>query len=583
MAILGRVTLNDGGFRPPYESLNDHIQLPQFLPRTKWPSEHTATELQSARIVTPIPIPHGNGSDAVTSEQLRQELYDGYAGTYRHLPPMPPFDNNDRVYFDMPWHVHLAIVHNLFHRTIKSSQSSGLTTQEMSALVRIVSYGMFNSMALFEPYHVRGLPVKTPPRTRPNTFEEMWNERFDMPTKLGRFSDGKEIRGTEDCKVKLWTRRYVVVPVLYGAAASQWGMTVFDRAEGHLYIFDCGDAEFRDERVKSCVHFWIEFWNALGMANTFYYFVRDTTPQPDVRESGYLSIIWLMNTLRNQVGHVMSTEDESVHRIDVDVCEPDIQMPFKSGLYLRDWVPDGCGTTRAAIMGVRRIVRIMLCNELGLKNHPIMTKQYVNPADASDPFPSAWTILSVLTREIVHNNGWLRSSRFWTALGGPQFALPMRTAIKPYNRHHPRRIRPALDEEDHFVEVREHNLSGRGWDAPSWPQGIVYTPTNPITRPLPMVQLRATGLTTTQSDGASSSFRLDLVNTLARQGYEDLEDSVDISLDPRRDAGLQDHQAAEEDGVLHYTMSIRVGEDEPVRAHFALSVGGAQAGERAAT
>ncbi|KAG5935766.1 hypothetical protein E4U53_000360 [Claviceps sorghi] len=570
MAILGRVTLNDGGFHPPYEPLNDHIQLPQFLPRTKWPSEYTATVLQSARIVTPI-----HDVDVATSERLRQELYDGVEGTYRHLEPMPPFDNNDRVYFDMPWHVHLATVHNLFHRTIKSSSRSGLTACEMSALLRIVSYGMFNSMAFFEPYHVRGLPVDAPPRTRPNTFEETWNERFDMPTKLGRFSNGREIRGTEDCKVKLWTRRYVVVPVMYGTAASQWGMTVFDRSEGHLYIFDCGEAEFKDERVKSCVHFWIEFWNALGMANTFYYFVQDTTQQPHVGESGYLSVIWLMDTLRNQVGHVMSTQDEGVCRTDVDVCEPDIRMPFQSSLYLRDWVPDGCGTARAAIMGVRRIIRVMLCNELGLKNHPVMTKQYVNTADASEPFPSAWTILSLLTREIVHNNGWLRSSRFWTARGGPQFALPMRTGIKPYDRHQPRRIRPALDEEDHLVEVKEQNLSSRGWDAPSWPEGIIYTPTNPITRPLPRVQLRATGLTTTQSDGASSSFRLDLVNTLARQGYEDLEDSVDISLDPS--CGVT-HQGPDNEGSLHYTLSVRVGEDAPVCAHFALSVGGSQAG-----
>ncbi|KAG6009460.1 hypothetical protein E4U21_002375 [Claviceps maximensis] len=577
MAILGRVTLNDGDFFPPYESLIDHIQLPQFLPRTEWPGDHSATQLLSARIVTPI---HRDG-DAAMIEQLRHELYDGSTGTYRALRPMQPFDNNDRVYFDMPWHVHLATAHNLFHRTMNSSRGSGLAVSEMSALLRIVSYGMYKSMTMFEPYHVWGLPVITPPRTRPGAFEETWNETFDMPTKLGRFWDGKEIRGTEECKVKLWTRRYVVVPVLYGRARSQWGMTVFDRSEGHLYIFDCGGPEFKEERVKSCVHFWIEFWNALGMTNTFYYFVRDTTQQPDVRDSGYLSIIWLMNTLRNQVGHVMSTEDEGVRRNDIDVCEPDIKVPFRSSLYLRDWVPDGCGTLRSAMMSVRRIIRIMLCNELGLKNHAVMKKQYVNAADATDPFPSAWTIISVLSREIVHNNGWLRSSRFWTAHGGPQFALPIRTSITLYDRHHPRRIRPALDEEDHFVEIRAEHLSGRGSDAPRWPQGITYTPTNPITRPVPIVQLRATGLTTTQSDGALSSFRLDLANTLARQGYERLEDSVDISisLDPRRAAANQG--ADDDDGVMHYTMSIRVGEDEPVCAHFSLSVGGAQAGEGA--
>ncbi|KAG6038344.1 hypothetical protein E4U41_004293 [Claviceps citrina] len=572
MAILGRVTLNDGGFHPPYESLNDHIQLPQFLPRTKWPSDRDATELQSARISTPL-----HHADAATSDRLHRELCDRTIGVYRHLEPMPPFDNKDRVYFETPWHVHLATVHNLFHRTFKSPPTFGLAVPEMGSLLRIVSYGMCNSMTFFQPYHVRGLPVNCPPRTRPNTFEETWNETFDMPTKLGRFSDGREIRGTEYCKVQLWTRRYIVVPILYGTT-NQWGMTVFDRSAGQLYIFDCGEADFRDERVKACLHFWIEFWNALGMANTFYYFVQDTTQQPNVGDSGFLCVIWLINTLRNQVGHVMSTQEEGVLRNDLDVCEPDIKMSFQSSLYLRDWVPDGCGTPRAAIMAVRRIMRIMLCNELGLKNHEVMTKQYVNPANASDPYPSAWEILSVLTQEIVHNNGWLRSSRFWTAHGGPQFALPMRTGITLYDRHRPRRIRPELDEEDHLVEVKGQNLSTRRFDSPNWPQGIIYTPTNPITRPLPMVQLRATRLTT-QSDGASPSFRLDLANTLARQGYEDLHDSIDISLHPRRAVSPQ----GTVDGALHYTMSVRVGEDEPVCARFVLPIQGGQANEASAS
>lgn len=560
MAILGRVTLNDGGFHPSYEPINDHIQLPQFLPRRKWPSEYAATQLQSARIAAPV-----NGMDAAASERLHRELCDRSEGVYRNLEPMPPFDNNNRAYFGTPWHIHLATVHTLFHRTLKSSQN-GLSVPEMGSLLRIISYGMHNSMTFFEPYQVRGVPVNCPPRTRPNTFEEQWNDRFDMPTKLGRFSDGRDIRGTEQCKVKLWTRRYVVVPVLYGTT-SQWGMTIFDRSAGHLYIFDCGDGDFKGERVKSCVHFWMEFWNALGMANTFHYFVQDVTQQPDVKDSGYLSVMWLMNTLRNQVGHVMSTQDEGVDRNDVDVCEPDIRMPFQSGLHLRDWVPDGCGTLRAAIMGVRRIMRVMLCNELGLKTHQVMRKQYVNAAGAENPYPSAWSILSLLTQEIAQNNGWLRSSKFWTGLGGPQFALPMRTAVKPYDRHQPRRIRPELDEEAHYVEVNEQNLANRGFDSPSWPQGMIYTSDNPITRPLPMVQLRAVALTAQphRPFTSSRSFKLDLVNMLARQGYEDVGHQLEISIH-RREAPPE----AADDADLHYIMCVRAGGDEPASAGFVI-------------
>ncbi|KAG5974550.1 hypothetical protein E4U55_008162 [Claviceps digitariae] len=172
-------------------------------------------------------------------------------------------------------------MHNLFQRTIKFSQSRGLAVSEMGALLRTVSYGMFNSMA-----------------------------------------------------------------------------------SNHIMI-------------------------------------GDTTPQPDVRESGYLGIVSPMDSLRNQIRHVVSTEDEEVHGNDIDVCEPDIEMPFRSSSYLRDWVPDGCHTARAAIMAITRIIRIMLCNELGLKNHTVMAMEYANAADAANPFPSAWAILPVLTREIA--------------------------------------------------------------------------------------------------------------------------------------------------------------------------------------
>ncbi|KAK2606350.1 hypothetical protein QQS21_003281 [Conoideocrella luteorostrata] len=515
MNILGVVTLYPGKFHDVNEAVKDHVQLPQFLPRTVWPSAYAAEESQESR----KPPAHRLNTDidwrsSDEREALRRRMFDPITGPYRHLRPMQPFDRETEKYRGASWFAHVVIVRILLNRTMQSSQNN-LNTAEMGALVRIVSYGMHESMGFFEPYQFRGVSTEPAQRERSVSFEEAWNESFGMPTKLGQFVNGEDLRGSELCKLEIWGRRFVVVPVMYGH--HQWGMTIFDRLRGELYIFDCGDAEFRGERIKSCVHFWIEFWNALGMAHTFRYFVPGVTHQPDIRDSGYLCIIWLMDMLRNQVGHVMNTLDDGVERADFDVCRRSRQEPFESGLYMRDWIPDGCGTPRTAIMGVRRIIRIMLCNELGLKTHEVMTKEYLI---GSDRLPSAWTLISQVVEELrqPHNEFKLiDASSFWTGQGGPHFALPIRVPVLPYDPTQSRRNRRRRNDVTHALETRTEELfPDPGLQSPSWPDGTVYTPTHPIT------ELRATAWD--RQPGTKATCHLKL------QGDVGPDDTIKISL-----------------------------------------------------
>lgn len=525
MPTLGQVTLNDGSFHAPYESLNDHEQMPQFLPRTQWPLEENSLASAKAKINTDI-----DWNDDQQVSQLHASISNpgSQPGAYQHLRPMQPFDNLHLEYGDVSWYTHVAILHTFLHRTLAASRH--VSVAEMRAMLRVVSYGIHKSTTFFQPWQVVGVPKIVPERLAPDKFEEAWNPCFDMATKIGRFVDGHDIRGTNYCKIRVWSRRFVVVPVIHGRY--QWSMTIFDRFQRQLYIFDCGNAEYKRERVSACVHFWIEFWNALGMAYTFSYFVPDVMKQPAVEESGLLCIVWLMNSLRNGVGKQMSAQDPGAVRLDIDVCEPTQRLPMVSSLYLRDWAPDGCRALSRALMAVRRILRVMVCNELGLRTHQVMTKEYANPA--GDPFPSAWSRLSVIIlalrdhdREITS----IPSSGFWTGNGGPCFALPMATEVAPYNVHQERRHHPPSDETMSPIETRPYFLYKPYLQSLEWPAGMVYTPEHPIRRPLPAIHLAANDLRLWANLEQGKHFKINLVNELARRGYEDLEQSMDIIID----------------------------------------------------
>ncbi|GAO20126.1 hypothetical protein UVI_02051880 [Ustilaginoidea virens] len=556
MSIVGVVTLDDGVFANPTEILHDHLQVPQFLPRTAWPTADAAREMQSAKL-DPFNLP----LDAASSKALFEKVLT----MYRHLAPMPPFINNGLSYSGIPWFLHVAILHRLFNGTFGTHR--GLSVMEVQCLLAIVSYGTHESVAFIKPYRVKGLPDASMPRTKPNTFEEVWNPTYDMPTKLGGFHDGNEIRGSEECKRLVWGRRFIVVPIIYGVN-DQWGMTVFDRFSGDLYIFDCADDELKTQRIDSCIHFWIEFWNALGMAKTFRYFVGRVNRQPSVEDSSLLCVIWLMDLLRNQVGRRISSLDEGAIRQDKDVCEPDVRRPLQSSLHLRDWVPLGCQAGRTSLMGVRRIIRILICNELGWRHHDIMNRRYATWQGAT--MPSPWDLLSPVVEQLGRHGNQVDASIFWTGLGGPQFALAMKTAVPPYSSDQNRRHYHIPGHERHLIETDHRTLSStRPW-TPPWTQNIVYTPSRPITRPLPAVHLRVSNLVplTETNTARTRNFTVRLTNTLAREGYEDLNQPLVITFDR-----IQFRQDRRDGFHLRFALSVSVAGGEPVETEVIIPVG----------
>ena len=310
--ILGYVVLgNIGTFKDHEEQLEDHGQLPQFLPRMSWPREEDAksNEKSSGRM------------DLSCSSRYRP---------YRTLKPMPPFEGN-LEYDTCPWSSHLAVVHEIFHRGLY--RVSGIETEEMLALLRIASYGMYNSMTFFDPWVIKAVdPSETGFREHIGTDSDMWHRTYEMLRRFSKF--GTDMHDITNCQEKIRARRWVVVPILYGT--SQWCMTIFDRSQGQLYIFDCGKEQARDERIRACNVLWYRFLTTFRLiARTFSYFVPPVSEQPSDKDSGLLCIIWLMNTLRDQVGPVMTSEDAGVETQNYIIRDAhSVPILLKSSLHL---------------------------------------------------------------------------------------------------------------------------------------------------------------------------------------------------------------------------------------------------------
>lgn len=517
-AQLGFVILGGRGFLTGiHETTFDHGQLPQFLPRTQWPDDHVAKSLGQHT------APLGTDIDWTARSEV-EGLRGRVTALYSTLVPMPSFASGH--YDETPWLAHVAFMHDILHRSI--SNQLPLSKLEMFALLRTVSYGMFKSMAWLYPWHMPG-PCGD------GKLAEEWRDEFGMHIKVGEFQEP----GSDEqyYQRRMYGRRWVVVPVLCGE--EQWIMTIFDRCQGHLYIFDCGDGPSRSERIEACVHLWARFWNWLHLPWDFQYFVPGVTKQTNARDSGLISIVWLMSVLHDQVGETMSADDATAQRADVVMGDANLGVEMEPGdLCLGDWLPDGCKLAYGGLMAVRRIVMAMISNELGLMRHEVLTKVFRNSNGRLPAVvPSALTLLRNTATQLAAHDSTLATELFWTAQGGPQFALAQQTVAGPYQHDAPRRHRPHTQQRRFRVETNPAALSRRPAQAVRWPAGVPFTAEDPVKR--------AHGVDTQLGLDAASSLHFDmtLASREAPQLYQDLRRSQLVELGdvhvPRRSNGAQ--------------------------------------------
>ncbi|KAF4589896.1 hypothetical protein GQ602_003785 [Ophiocordyceps camponoti-floridani] len=504
-ARAGHVILRSAGdFTGPCEDVTDHGQLPQFLPRTEWPDDHLARVLltRSASLESAV--------DFQDATQI-SELVDRARPIYSQLVPMPPYQSIAYELHDgVPWLAHAAVLHDLLYRTITSHKP--LSKDEMFALLRVVSYGMFQSMAWLYPWHIdvdsSGRPAHE------------WRDDFNMPMSAGQFN--LPYKDHEYYMRRLFGRRWVVAPIRYGEA--QWNMTIFDRSRGLLYIMDCGEASARPERIEACVHLWVRFWNWLQLPYDFRYLVPAVTAYCGVRDSGLVAVGWLMSVLRDQVGDV--TADKPPIRADLVLTsrEPDAELQG-GDLHVGDWLPDGCRLPSGGLLAVRRIIKVMICNELGLAYHEVLTKKFRNHRGRQpEVLPSALMLLRHTVKKLGQRDGLLRPRRFWTAKGGPQFALAQRMMAGDYDDGARRRHRRRPDEQRCRVETRGEALTTRDRQLLRWPAGVPYTAEHPLHRPAHGILLETAELEAREDldDGQTRHFEVTLANRAAEAAFQRL-------------------------------------------------------------
>ncbi|QLI68542.1 uncharacterized protein G6M90_00g032780 [Metarhizium brunneum] len=455
---LGKAKLKERNFVLPNEKVQDHGQLPQFMPRTWWPSERDAEESQ-ARPALNLAI------DWLDPAAVHL-LHDDATKTYPRLEPMPPY--KDDVYDGCQWKTQLAIAHNLFHKTLQNGNH--VSAMEMTVLVRIVTYGMFDSTTFFAPFVVDGagdvLKSHLDPNQAGKPRELRRHTRAGEPPK-----DSFNQRDLDWSRTRMRARRWVVVPVLH--ECRQWNMTIFDREQGQLYIFDCGDDEARLQRFKSAIRVWVLLLDILGQRHSFLFFVPRVTRQGEM-ESGPVCVAWLMEALRNQVGGQMTSRDDKV--VMAEISDGNLSLCRQSGaqdgdhytssLHLRDWVPkvpegERSLKPKAQLIAVRRIIRVMVANELGLRNHPVMKQRYNKVGGRGDDRPSsAITLLKEAARYALNTGDVMEEEKYFTGQGGQQFALPTGRLVLPYDAEAPRRHKMPRTSATPAIDMAKDGLRG---------------------------------------------------------------------------------------------------------------------------
>lgn len=428
--IRGRVFLQKKEpFAYPGETLHDHGQLAQFHPRTD-----PATE----------PPPPANNYYNVGYRDVSD--LSSVAEDYASLSPMPAFRTSHEpgMYNGISWEFHVAQCHNMYYHDLEKEE--GLIDSQAQSLLAMMSHGMGRSMTWLPTFYI-------PAHGYGSAYMTCSSEEFDGMVMGDGFFDYLCDRhiGTGlnfDYRERIWGKRWLVVPISFPPPPEhEYGhsvMSIFDRECGHLYLQDTAYGScplHRDERIQSAVHVWARFWNHMGLAHHFQYFVPTGTPQPYNFECGWLGVLWAMKNLRDQVGKQMRAEGPDVdpnlvwlRDVPIGNYEPENYPYENSSLYLCDWKPEHWSNHKKGVEHMRQVIYAMLANELGITETMKITG--VEMAHRIDRITA-----------LMRVPGGIPFEDFWTRYGGPQFVIPRswtkhRQPPKPYDpnatrRHHP--------------------------------------------------------------------------------------------------------------------------------------------------
>lgn len=488
----------------------EYNQQAQFLPRQDWPRNPDVGAELRPEGTYPFPAEWWHyHHDAI--DPLREDIYNSVIEHYGDLDPMPTFveadgwdpANDDHVYTTtrdgvdgVVWTHHVAVVHGILNDAIPTQRM--LTEIEMSSLIAIMTYGMGDAVTWLpgawvlngahpandNPYIQQPLnnigpdnDADQPPHHNDvdpmsqHVFRSAFDPEFGMEIKCGglhtpNFNEGgipdmdREAMNWTWYRERIKGHRWVIVPIRQ--TWSGWTMTIFDRFHRQLYIFDpCLAA--REERTEAIVHLWTQWWNGVGVLGHFTYFVPEVSvPSAGYDSTGLLSIHWLLMTLRNQVGPLMEQNDWSIETRDI-LIQPwperhydadnlifrQRMMMHTSSIPLPNWKPHFIETLAKGEEEVERVMKIIICNELGLYNHPVMTErpyarrnqvhsadqrlrpeemdgvQYVDPRETATFAGNAFHFHADFV-----NEGDQDMPLFFTAYGGPQFAVPRHINIR---------------------------------------------------------------------------------------------------------------------------------------------------------
>lgn len=376
-ASRGSVFVREAGqFYGPNETLNPEPteQLPQFLPRVDWP--------QRSRPRGQYFDPNGPPLDRNEAQVMNNPTHLAARAKWDHdnpdLSPMPPYQHASNAFSGRPryntfsiWHDHAMILYNLLTETLE--KRNWLSEDDITELLTCVSYGMHQSMTWLHNWTFEWQNANQKGGDgRP--FHKELNPDFGIYTVVNHVEDYLLDPSQRDSTLRrILGRRWIAVPI--NQFQYHWIMTLFDRQEGQLYIFD-GVKMNRKDRIEAAVHMWAKFWKNMGMPWHFQYFVVPVEQQQESWECGIIGIAWIIAALRNRASgdHILAT-DASIHAEDfvLNGHIPDDYEYQDSSIALPDWLPPGCKSGGNGADAVRRMFQILIANELGLQNHKVMT------------------------------------------------------------------------------------------------------------------------------------------------------------------------------------------------------------------
>lgn len=450
-------------FRSGNETIARLEQPPQFFPRLQWPTP----AIGHANLPTyPLDLLDGNAAQIA---QLHQQV----VARYGHLRPMLPFEANvEQTYRGWDWRSHAAVLHEMlrgFGGGRGRDKPKPLTRKEVMALETICSYGLYDKVAFLDPWELAEqppppapVPQQAPPppqpaRTLPGRRARnatpaapaapapalpatripwtVWNHSpaFDEELIEGSYSRANHPAERNAMYRAIEGRRFVVAPVVHGPI---WSMSIFDRVNAELYIFDCFSIN-RESRVQGIVHLWMKYWNWLGICQAFQYFVPKTHRVAEFADTGYKSILWLFQNIRNQVGEqilVGHVEGEPrIPRRDVRMVIKTPRPPIQdSSMYIHDALPTGMNSAVSIWPVAKRMLTVLLCNELGLANHREISSRGRRAGEMMPMVLIQALAGSINTQTRIPRDDYFRYS------GGPQFVAHKGARFEPYDVNQPR-------------------------------------------------------------------------------------------------------------------------------------------------